>query len=138
MDVRNADSLPRVGVCFCRDESLSALAVVYRGVEGGLSVFRGSDPLPAASCLLSSVSRAGSLSALAPWWAAYCRLPAASCLLFLGCRPSRPVGGRGPAFFTLSREEFNNLKSQIVTSSRVSSRTVCDIRENLKGLGYGV
>lgn len=67
-----------------------------------------------------------------------CQLPAASCLLYLGCRLSRPVGGRGPAFFTLSREEFNNLKSQIMTSRRVSFRTVCDIRENLKGLGYGV
>jgi hypothetical protein len=36
MDVRNADSLPRVGVCFFRD---------------------------------------GSLSALAPWWVAYCPCP---------------------------------------------------------------
>jgi hypothetical protein len=54
------------------------------------------------------------------------------------CRVSPRVAGRGPAFFTLSREEFNNLKSQIVTSSRVSSWIVCDIRGNLKGLGYDV
>jgi len=57
MDVRNADSLPRVGVCFFRDESLSALAVVYRGVEGGLSVFCVSDPVPAACCQLPPVFR---------------------------------------------------------------------------------
>ncbi len=63
MDVRNADSLPRVGVCFCRDESLSALAVVYRGVEGGLSVSRGSDPLSAACCQLSPVSRLSAIAA---------------------------------------------------------------------------
>ncbi len=63
MDVRNADSLPRVGVCFCRDESLSALAVAYRRVEGGLSVFRGSGPLPAATCLLSPVSRLSGIAA---------------------------------------------------------------------------
>lgn len=138
MDVRNADSLPRVGVCFCRDESLSDLAVIYRGVEGGLSVFRGSDPLSAACCQLPPVFRFPGWIAVGSSSVVGCLLPAASCLLYLGCRPSRPVGGRGPAFFTLSREEFNNLKSQIVTSSRVSSRTVCDIRENLKGLGYGV
>jgi hypothetical protein len=53
-------------------------------------------------------------------------------------RVSPRVAGRGSGFFTLSREEFNNLKSQIVTSGRVSSRILCDIRGNLKGLGYGV
>ncbi len=60
MDVRNADSLPRVGVCFCRDESLSALAVVYRGVGGPV---RFPWVRPAASCLLPPVSLLSGIAA---------------------------------------------------------------------------
>jgi hypothetical protein len=81
MDVRNADSLPRVGVCFCRDESLSALAVVYRGVEGGLSVFRGSDPLPAACCQLPPVFCFPGWIAIGSSSEVGCLLPAACCQL---------------------------------------------------------
>ena len=57
MAVRNADSLPGVGVCFSRDGLLSALAVVCRRVEGGLCVFRVSDPLPATCCQFPPVFR---------------------------------------------------------------------------------
>ena len=40
-------------------------AVVYRRVEGGLSVFCVSEPLPAAGCKLPALCGGGSLSALA-------------------------------------------------------------------------
>lgn len=71
----NADSQPRVGVCFSLDGSLSVLAVVYRRVEAGLSVFCVSDPLPAAGCKLPAVPRLSSSPCLLVS-AACCWLPA--------------------------------------------------------------
>ena len=88
-------SSPRVGVCFCRDESLSVLAVVYRRVEGGPVRFPW--VRPAASCFLFPGCRLSPLGG-EPW-----------------TKPA-PIHTRGSAFvvsgWMLSRNKPLNIESR--------------------------